>query len=76
MLSAASDYFAAMFTSPVLEATQEEVALRDMDSEALLTLVNYCYTGEPPLLSCLTYTNCIIHILLFKLEDQRPDNYT
>ncbi|KAK3881543.1 hypothetical protein Pcinc_014015 [Petrolisthes cinctipes] len=46
VLSAASDYFAAMFTSPVLEATQEEVALRDMDAEALLTLVNYCYTGS------------------------------
>ncbi|XP_050701182.1 kelch-like protein 5 isoform X2 [Eriocheir sinensis] len=46
VLSAASDYFAAMFTSPVLEATQEEVALRDMDSDALLTLVNYCYTGS------------------------------
>ncbi|KAK8388393.1 hypothetical protein O3P69_020409 [Scylla paramamosain] len=45
VLSAASDYFAAMFTSPVLEATQEEVALRDMDSDALLTLINYCYTG-------------------------------
>ncbi|XP_071540129.1 kelch-like protein 5 isoform X2 [Panulirus ornatus] len=45
VLSAASDYFAAMFTSPVLEATQEEVAMRDMDSDALLTLVNYCYTG-------------------------------
>ncbi|XP_069941276.1 kelch-like protein 5 isoform X2 [Cherax quadricarinatus] len=45
VLSAASDYFAAMFTSPVLEATQEEVAMRDMDSDALLILVNYCYTG-------------------------------
>ncbi|XP_042233010.1 kelch-like protein 5 isoform X2 [Homarus americanus] len=45
VLSAASDYFAVMFTSPVLEATQEEVAMRDMDSDALLTLVNYCYTG-------------------------------
>ncbi|XP_042205918.1 kelch-like protein 1 [Homarus americanus] len=46
VLSAASDYFAVMFTSPVLEATQEEVAMRDMDSDALLTLVNYCYTGK------------------------------
>lgn len=45
VLSAASDYFAAMFTSPVLEATQEEVVMRDMDSDALQTLINYCYTG-------------------------------
>ncbi|XP_076062462.1 kelch-like protein 5 isoform X1 [Oratosquilla oratoria] len=45
VLSAASDYFAAMFTSPVLEASQEEVVLRDMDSCALQTLINYCYTG-------------------------------
>ncbi|XP_063614176.1 kelch-like protein 5 isoform X1 [Penaeus indicus] len=34
-----------MFTSPVLEATQEEVVMRDMDSDALQTLINYCYTG-------------------------------
>lgn len=46
VLSAASDYFAAMFTSPVLEATQEEVVMRDMDPDALTTLVHYCYTGS------------------------------
>lgn len=67
MLSAASDYFAAMFTSPVLEATQEEVALRDMDSDALLTLVNYCYTGEPPY-SLITFplTNTSPMMLFFQ----------
>ncbi|MCL4123292.1 UNVERIFIED_CONTAM: hypothetical protein GTU68_003602 [Idotea baltica] len=35
VLSAASDYFSAMFTSPVLEATQDEIVLRNMDSDGL-----------------------------------------
>ena len=34
-----------MFTSNVLEATQEEIILRGMEEEALHILVNYCYTG-------------------------------
>jgi len=45
VLSSASDYFAAMFTSDVREATQEEVKLQDVDAEALATLVHYMYTG-------------------------------
>lgn len=59
VLSAASDYFAAMFTSPVLEATQEEVAMRDMDADALHTLVNYCYTGVYCLLVDSYRNNCL-----------------
>ena len=46
VLSAASDYFAAMFTNDVKEATQEEVKMKDVDPEALSSLVNYMYTGE------------------------------
>ncbi|XP_014663237.1 PREDICTED: kelch-like protein 5 [Priapulus caudatus] len=46
VLSAASDYFAAMFTSDVREAQQEEVPLKDVDSDSVLALVEYCYTGQ------------------------------
>jgi hypothetical protein len=46
MLSAASDYFAAMFTSSLREATQEEIEMHDVDPDALWELVRYCYTGS------------------------------
>lgn len=45
VLSAASDYFAAMFTSSLVEATQEEVALPHVESDSLETLLHYAYTG-------------------------------
>ncbi len=46
VLSAASDYFAAMFTSDVREATQKEVVMQNVDPQALVALVDYIYTGE------------------------------
>jgi kelch-like protein 1/4/5 len=47
LLSAASDYFAAMFTSDVSsEARQEEVKIHDVDPAAMETLVHYMYTGQ------------------------------
>ncbi|KAJ9576657.1 hypothetical protein L9F63_025446, partial [Diploptera punctata] len=46
VLSAGSEYFAAMFTSDLREATQSEVVLQDVDGDALWMLVHYCYTGR------------------------------
>ena len=46
VLSAASDYFAAMFTSDVREANESEVTLKQIDPDALAGLVDYAYTGE------------------------------
>ena len=46
VLSAASDYFSAMFTSDVREATMEEIQLKEVDPDALASLVHYMYTGE------------------------------
>lgn len=46
VLSAASDYFAAMFTSDVREATMEEVKMKEVDPDALAAVVNFAYTGE------------------------------
>lgn len=46
VLSAVSDYFAAMFTSDVREAKQEEIKMEGVDPEALRSLVNFAYTGE------------------------------
>lgn len=40
-----SDYFAAMFTSDVREAKQDEVKMEGVDPEALWVLVQYAYTG-------------------------------
>ena len=46
VLSAASDYFAAMFTNNVREATQEEIKMKDVDADALASLIEYMYTGK------------------------------
>ncbi|NXF31659.1 KLHL4 protein, partial [Nyctibius bracteatus] len=45
VLSAASDYFAAMFTNDVREAKQEEIKMEGVDPDALKALVRYAYTG-------------------------------
>ncbi|XP_006639441.1 kelch-like protein 1 isoform X1 [Lepisosteus oculatus] len=45
VLSAVSDYFAAMFTSDVCEAKQEEVKMEGIDPSALWDLVQFAYTG-------------------------------
>uniref|UniRef100_A0A803TYW9 BTB domain-containing protein n=1 Tax=Anolis carolinensis TaxID=28377 RepID=A0A803TYW9_ANOCA len=45
VLSAASDYFAAMFTNDVREAKQEEIKMEGVDPDALKDLVRYAYTG-------------------------------
>ncbi|TSN95709.1 Stonustoxin subunit alpha [Bagarius yarrelli] len=44
VLSSVSDYFAAMFTSDVREAKQEEVKMEGVDPDALWVLVQYAYT--------------------------------
>ena len=46
VLSAASDYFAAMFTNDVREATMEEIKMKDVDPDALAAIVNFAYTGN------------------------------
>lgn len=46
VLSAVSDYFAAMFTNDVREAKQEEVKMEGVDPDALKDLVLYAYTGK------------------------------
>lgn len=45
VLSAGSEYFAAMFTSALRESAQSEVELMGVDGDALWALVCYCYTG-------------------------------
>lgn len=45
VLSSVSDYFAAMFTSDVREAKQDEVKMEGVDPDALWVLVQYAYTG-------------------------------
>ncbi|KAM4020414.1 kelch-like protein 4 [Anomaloglossus baeobatrachus] len=45
VLSAVSDYFAAMFTNDVREAKEEEIKMEGVDPDALKSLVQYAYTG-------------------------------
>ena len=46
VLCAVSDYFTAMFTNDVIEATAGEVELREIDARALKACIQYIYTGE------------------------------
>ncbi|RXM98002.1 Kelch-like protein 1 [Acipenser ruthenus] len=45
VLSAVSDYFAAMFKNDVCEAKQEEIKMEGIDPNALWDLVQFAYTG-------------------------------
>lgn len=66
VLAAASDYFAAMFTNDLREASQEEIVMKDVDAEALWVLVNYCYTGKIELreetVETLLSTACLVQL--------------
>ena len=57
VLSASSDYFAAMFTNDFGESFQNEIELQGVDPDALETLVNYCYTGKLELYLNFFYFN-------------------
>jgi len=46
VICSASDYFAAMFTSDVREATQSEVRLEGVDFSSLQLAVLYMYSGN------------------------------
>ena len=66
MLSAASDYFAAMFTNDFGESSQHEVELQAVDPESLEALVGYCYTGrvdlEEDTVEMLMATACLLQL--------------
>ncbi|XP_054722867.1 kelch-like protein 5 [Uloborus diversus] len=46
VLSAASDYFLAMFAGGMAEAATERVRLEGVDPDILRALVDFCYTGK------------------------------
>lgn len=46
VLAAASPYFLAMFTGNMLESRQVEVCLHDLEFKALISVVEYCYSGK------------------------------
>uniref|UniRef100_H0VDF3 Kelch like family member 4 n=1 Tax=Cavia porcellus TaxID=10141 RepID=H0VDF3_CAVPO len=62
VLSAVSDYFAAMFTNDVVESNQEEVKMEGVDPDALNSLVQYAYTG-------MYWIYCCTYILNFLRAD-------
>lgn len=61
VLSSVSDYFAAMFTSDVREAKQDEVKMEGVDPDALWVLVQYAYTGMHTYLRFLHYLYIIVY---------------
>ncbi|GFY57250.1 kelch-like protein 5 [Trichonephila inaurata madagascariensis] len=46
VLSSASDYFFAMFTGELMEASMSRVHLEDTDPVALRALIEFCYSGQ------------------------------
>jgi len=66
VLSAASDYFSAMFTSDVREATMAEIQLKEVEPDALVSLVDYMYTGRIELreetVEALLSTSCLLQL--------------
>ncbi|XP_043281297.1 kelch-like protein 5 isoform X2 [Venturia canescens] len=66
VLSAGSEYFAAMFTGSLRESTQKEVELKGVDPDALWLLIRYCYTGCIELreesVETLLATACLLHL--------------
>ncbi|XP_064813866.1 kelch-like protein 5 [Oncorhynchus masou masou] len=66
VLSSVSDYFAAMFTSDVREAKQEEVKMEGVDPDALWVLVQYAYTGRVELredtIECILSVSCLLQL--------------
>ena len=66
VLSAMSDYFSAMFTNDVREATEREIRLEGVDPDALQALVVYMYTGKVELMEetveNLLSTACLLQV--------------
>ncbi|XP_055845146.1 kelch-like protein 1 [Episyrphus balteatus] len=46
VLSAASDYFMAMFSSPLKEANAQEIEVQGIDGVTLLSIVEFVYSGN------------------------------
>ncbi|XP_071653553.1 kelch-like protein 5 [Temnothorax longispinosus] len=66
VLSAGSEYFAAMFTNSMRESVQNEIELMDVDGDALWALVLYCYTGcielQEDSVETLLVTACLLQM--------------
>uniref|UniRef100_A0A672JFS5 BTB domain-containing protein n=1 Tax=Salarias fasciatus TaxID=181472 RepID=A0A672JFS5_SALFA len=85
VLSSVSDYFAAMFTSDVREAKQDEVKMEGVDPDALWVLVQYAYTGRLELredtiesllsASCLLQLSAVVQACCsFLMKQLHPSN--
>ena len=46
VLSSVSDYFYAMFNSDLIESRKSHIVINDIDSQALMVLIDYIYTGQ------------------------------
>ena len=85
VLSANCEYFAAMFTNSLRETFQHEIELKEVDGDALWTLVQYFYTGIVDLLednvetllatASLLQLNCIVEACCqFLIKQLHPSN--
>lgn len=66
VLSSCSEYFSVMFTGSLKEASESEIELYSVDGDALLKLVQYCYTGSIDLtennVETLLATACLLQL--------------
>lgn len=66
VLSASSEYFAAMFMGSLRESNENEITLVDVQSEPLKVLIQYCYTGTIELrednVETLLATACLLQL--------------
>ncbi|KAK6048285.1 BTB/POZ domain protein, partial [Cooperia oncophora] len=46
VLSTCSDYFKAMFTNNMAEIRKEEIEMVNVESGALIALIDFCYSGR------------------------------
>lgn len=69
VLSASSQYFAKIFKSTPKELIPDEIEMKEIDGDALLALVQYCYTGENPIqVEKKSFYTVLRMLLLFYLQ--------
>ena len=66
VLAANTPYFEAMFSGDLDESRQQSVTLRDVSSEAVKSIIDYCYTSAVHIsgdnAECLLSASCLLQI--------------
>ena len=72
ILAASCPYFEKMFTGGLSESNQSEVTIREVDEEAMETLIDFCYTNNIEVdksnMQALIATACYLHMYEIKVS--------